>query len=80
MADFLPPDEQRLYDTTVHNLRMRGWERIDAENRAIDLVVLCRELQSKEATRRPTKRGITQRPIADDPPASPQERDRSHGT
>lgn len=38
MGAFLPDDEQKTYDNTVHNLRMRGWERADAEDRALEVI------------------------------------------
>lgn len=36
MANFLPDDEQSLFDSTVHGLRMQGWSRSDAEDKALD--------------------------------------------
>ena len=38
MDAFLPDDEQKTYDTTVYNLRMCGWERADAEDRALEVI------------------------------------------
>ena len=40
---FLPPEEQRLYDSIVHGLRSRGWSRSDAEAEAIERVAKRRE-------------------------------------
>lgn len=48
MADFLPPEEQRLYDSTLHNLRSRGMPRIDAEDIALDLVERLRAKRMKK--------------------------------
>lgn len=31
-----PEEEKRLYDSTVHGLRSRGWSRIEAESEALD--------------------------------------------
>lgn len=40
---FLPPDEQRFYDSTVDGLRRAGWSRSEAESEAIDRVVTARD-------------------------------------
>lgn len=42
-ADWLPDDEQRLFDSIVHGLRSQGWPRSDAEAEAIDRVVKRRD-------------------------------------
>jgi hypothetical protein len=46
MADFLPPDEQRLYDSIVHGLRSQGWDRLDAEAEAIERIDAARRCPS----------------------------------
>lgn len=35
MTNFLPENEQSLYDSMVHGLRERGWSKSDAEAEAI---------------------------------------------
>lgn len=46
---FLPPDEQRLYDSIVHGLRSQGWTRSDAESEAIDRVIIRRDRLLQDA-------------------------------
>jgi hypothetical protein len=41
--DFLPPDEQRFYDSVVDGLRRQGWSRMDAEGEALDRIEKQRE-------------------------------------
>ena len=41
-ANFLPADEQGLYDSIVHGLRSRGWSRIEAEGEAIGRIDAAR--------------------------------------
>ena len=31
-------EEQRLYDSMVHGLRVQGWSRIEAESEALDRI------------------------------------------
>jgi hypothetical protein len=49
-AAFLPPDEQRFYDSVVDGLRRQGWSRIDAEGEALDRIEKMRE-RAREASR-----------------------------
>lgn len=42
MTNFLPDDEQKLYDSMVHGLREQGWSKGDAEAEAIDRIVAKR--------------------------------------
>lgn len=39
---FLPPDEQRFYDSTVDGLRRAGWSRFDAEGEACERIEALR--------------------------------------
>jgi len=42
-TSFLPPDEQRTYDSIVHGLRSQGWSRSDAEAEVIDRIIVARD-------------------------------------
>lgn len=45
---FLPEDEQKFYDSTVHGLRSQGWSRIEAESEALDRVIKLRNTKPKK--------------------------------
>lgn len=46
MTQFIPDDEQKLYDSMVHGLRTQGWSKSDAEAEAIARIAAKRQLTS----------------------------------
>jgi hypothetical protein len=50
-AAFLPDSERRIYDGVVHQLRSRGWSRIDAEGEALDRIERMRARTANEQAR-----------------------------
>lgn len=45
--DFLPAAEQVFFDRIVHDLRMRGWSKADAEDAALDRLELRRTVSGR---------------------------------